>query len=195
MTKLTDENEHIVVVAEDEEIIRAVVCEALADAGFNVVETQHADEAVSVLQHRAEEIDALFTDIHMPGSMDGVALAHLSKRSWPWIALLIASGLARPRSEDLPEGSRFLPKPYHPDHVVRHLREMLTGRQKPTGNKQEQTMGDRAEGTIADTGEAIQQRVNQADEAVEQLTKAIRQRPIIAVMIAVGVGYLLGKVV
>ncbi len=124
--KTTAADKHIVVVVEDETLIRLFVCEALTEAGFDVVEAKHADAAVAVLRARAEEIHALFTDIHMPGSMNGLALAHLSRRSWPWIALLIASGLARPQLEEMPHGSRFLPKPYHPDHVVGHLREMLT---------------------------------------------------------------------
>jgi len=53
-------------------------------------------------------------------------LAHLSRQSWPWIALLVASGHARPGSHEMPEGSRFVAKPYDPDHVVGHLREMTT---------------------------------------------------------------------
>jgi len=115
-----------IVVAEDEELIRVFVCQVLIDAGFEVVEVGGADDAVVVLRARARDIHALFTDIHMPGSIDGMALAHLSQRTWPWIALLITSGQARPRTDELPKGSRFLPKPYHPDHVVNHLREMLT---------------------------------------------------------------------
>jgi len=54
-------------------------------------------------------------------------------------------------------------------------------------------MSDRPEGTIADTGEAIQRHVNRADEAAEQLTSFIRKRPICAVLIAAGVGYLIAK--
>jgi CheY-like chemotaxis protein len=116
---------HMIVVAEDEEAIRVIVCQALTDAGFIVVEAGHADEAAILLRAHAPAVHALFTDIHMPGSMDGLALAHMSRCNWPWIALLIASGQARPPMHELPEGSRFLPKPYHPDHVVDHLREML----------------------------------------------------------------------
>ncbi len=117
---------HVVVVVEDETLIRMAACQALEDAGFQVVETEHADEAMAVLRARAREIRAMFTDIHMPGSMDGMALAHLSRQSWPWIALLVASGHARPGSHEMPEGSRFVAKPYDPDHVVGHLREMTT---------------------------------------------------------------------
>ncbi len=116
---------HVVMVVEDEVLIRLVVCEILADAGFEIVEAQHADEAVALLRARAREVHAMFTDVHMPGSIDGLALAHLSRRTWPWIALLITSGRARPRSGELPEGSRFLLKPYYAIHVIRHLREMI----------------------------------------------------------------------
>ncbi len=123
-TALAD-RKHVVVVVEDEVLIRLVVCEVLAEAGFDVVGAGHADEAVDVLQARARDVRAMFTDVHMPGSMDGLALAHLSRRSWPWIAILIASGRARLLPEDMPEGSRFLSKPYHPGHVVAHLRDMI----------------------------------------------------------------------
>ena len=123
--KAPADRKHVVVVVEDEALIRLVVCEVLTEAGFDVVEAGHADEAVDVLQARACNIRAMFTDVHMPGSMDGLALAHLSRRSWPWIVILIASGRACLRPEDMPEGSRFLPKPYHPGHVVAHLREMI----------------------------------------------------------------------
>ena len=116
---------HVVVVVEDEVLVRLVACQALEEAGFLVVEAQHADEAIAVLRARAADVRAVFTDIHMPGSMDGMALAHLSRRSWPWIVLLIASGRARPRPDEMPEGSRFLPKPYDANHAIGHLRQML----------------------------------------------------------------------
>ena len=88
-------------------------------------EAEHADEAVAILQDRAVDVHALFTDVNMPGSMDGMALAHHSQRNWPWIVLLISSGRPRPHAAQMPQSSRFLPKPYHPDHVIMHLQEML----------------------------------------------------------------------
>ena len=117
---------YVVVVVEDEVDIRLVVAEALADAGFDVHEAEHAEEAVSILRDRASGIHALFTDMNMPGAMDGLALAHHSRSNWPWIVLLIASGRPGPSLEHMPSASRFLPKPYHPDHVITHLREMLS---------------------------------------------------------------------
>lgn len=116
---------HVVVVVEDETFIRLFTCEALVDAGFNVFEAQHADEALDILRARGQQVHALFTDVHLPGSIDGLALAHLSRATWPWIVLLIASGRARPLADEMPVASRFLPKPYETDRVVRHLREMI----------------------------------------------------------------------
>jgi CheY-like chemotaxis protein len=118
--------DHVVVVVEDEPVTRLVACATLTDAGFHVLETDHVDHALALLRTRAPEIHALFTDVHVPGTMDGLALAHHSKRNWPWIVLLIASGRAKLVPDDLPEGGRFLQKPYDPDLVVTHLHELLS---------------------------------------------------------------------
>jgi CheY-like chemotaxis protein len=83
----------------------------------------HAEDALASLETHATVIHVLFTDIHMPGTMDGLALAHHAARSWPWIALLITSGLASPDGSTLLGQRRFLPKPYHPAHAIRHIRE------------------------------------------------------------------------
>ena len=99
--------------------------EALTDDGFEVIEAGHAEHAIEILSNHAEDIHALFTDIHMPGAMDGLALAHHTRRSWPWIMLLIASGRARPETHEMPHKSRFLAKPYLPHVAVRHLRELI----------------------------------------------------------------------
>lgn len=117
----------MVVLVEDEVLTRLVVCSALVEAGFDVVDLDHTDAALAHLRERSESVHAIVTDIHVPGEMNGLALAHHSRRHWPWIVLLIASGLACPDPAELPADSRFLPKPYDPDHAVVHLREMLEG--------------------------------------------------------------------
>jgi CheY-like chemotaxis protein len=114
-----------VVVADDEPLIRAVAMDALADCGFTVIEASGADEVLGLLQSHAPEIDMLFTDIHMPGCMDGLALAQLASRHWPWIAVLVASGEARPASGQIPAGGRLLAKPYGLDQVLTHVHELL----------------------------------------------------------------------
>ena len=114
----------IILVAEDEVLIRGSVADALTEAGFVVLEASHAAEALDILNGQADSIAVLFTDIHMPGDIDGLDLAHHALGKWPWIALLIASGKARPEPDELPTGSRFLAKPYHPHHAVKHVAEM-----------------------------------------------------------------------
>ncbi len=126
MTEAGAQTKYLVIVVEDEVIIRMVAGAALTNAGFDVVEARHAEEAIAILGARARDVHAMFTDVHLPGSMDGLALAHLTHGSWPQIAVLIASGHARPRPEELPEGSRFLSKPYDLYNVVAHLKEMVT---------------------------------------------------------------------
>lgn len=114
-----------VLVVEDEFLIRMGAAVVLSDAGYHVIEAERADEAHAVLQTRAAEIHAIFTDVHVPGKLSGMELAHLAQRLWPWIAILIASGRSRPATRELPVGSRFISKPYNPNHVVGHLQEML----------------------------------------------------------------------
>jgi len=116
-----------VLVAEDESLIRLITVEALADAGFHVIEVAHTDEALAVLKADAAEINLLFTDINMPGSMNGLELAHHVHCVWPRVALLIASGKAQPTRTERPPGSRFLTKPYAVDEVVEHVAALVAG--------------------------------------------------------------------
>src|ERR1700679_1665511 len=113
-----------ILVAEDEELVRFVIVEALKEAGFAVMHAEHAEAALAVLQLYGARIHVLFTDIQMPGTMDGVALAHHTAKNWPKIALLITSARPRPDRAVLPKKSRFLAKPYQHHQVIRHIREL-----------------------------------------------------------------------
>ncbi len=115
-----------VVLAEDEPLIRMVSAMALREEGFEVLEADHAGTALDILAARACTVHLLFTDVHTPGPMDGVDLAHHTSCSWPWIALLLVS--ARELDRPVPAGSRFLSKPYEHAHVVGHIRELLESR-------------------------------------------------------------------
>jgi CheY-like chemotaxis protein len=115
----------LVLVAEDEDGVRFVLVEALQDAGFAVIEVEHAEAALAVLQIHNARIHVLFTDIQMPGSMDGLALAHHTESTWPNIALLITSARPRPDQTRFPKKSRFLAKPYRHHQVIRHIRELV----------------------------------------------------------------------
>ena len=107
-----------VLVVEDEPLIRMTVATALTDAGFDVVEVDHADGALAVLSGSLGEVDLVFTDVNMPGTIDGLELAHRVQNLWPKIAVLIASGQAMLTPLDLPTGAHFLTKPYSTDQVV-----------------------------------------------------------------------------
>lgn len=102
-----------------------MVADALIESGFQVIEVAYAEEALTVLDERAASINLLFTDVHMPGSMDGLALASHTSVHWPWISLLVTSGRAVPEPSELPAGGRFLAKPYVTTEVIRHALEML----------------------------------------------------------------------
>jgi CheY-like chemotaxis protein len=114
----------VVVVAEDEPLIRMETAEHLIDEGFEVLEARHAEEALAILAHAADDVHVLFTDVRMPGGMDGVALSHHVKTHWPWIGLLVTSAHAEAMVDELPEGCRFLPKPYHHRQAIKQLRAL-----------------------------------------------------------------------
>ena len=114
----------VIVVVEDETLIRLAVVAALEEANFGVIEASHAGEALAILEHEAVRVHVVFTDVHMPGPMDGLMLAHHVRRHWPRIGLLVASGQGIVSDEAMPEGSQFIPKPYRLDQVVHHIREL-----------------------------------------------------------------------
>jgi CheY-like chemotaxis protein len=116
----------VVLVVEDEFLIRMHAAEMIEEAGFDVVEASNADEAVAILETRLD-IAVVFTDIQMPGSMDGLKLAKAVRDRWPPIHIVATSGLVDVRTDELPEGGRFLSKPYSPAQIVGTLRELTNG--------------------------------------------------------------------
>lgn len=115
----------MVLVVEDEPLVRMTAADELEEAGFQVLEATNADEALKVLEARSDEVQVLFTDVHMPGSMDGMALAEQVSQRWPHVLLLISSGYARPHSDEIPDHGHFVPKPYIGATLVRHINEMM----------------------------------------------------------------------
>ena len=114
----------LVVVAEDEPLILALVAETLRDAQFHVIEACNAAAALAVLDTLAEDVCLLFTDVSMPVGMTGIELAAKVRLQWPWISLLLASGARKPAMAELPHGSRFMTKPYDPHAMVMHVRAL-----------------------------------------------------------------------
>ncbi len=113
-----------VLIVEDEALLRMDAVDFLRDAGFTIFEASHADEAIALLE-RYDDIKVVFTDIHMPGSMDGLKLAHYVRGRWPPVKLIVTSGLAMPRTEDMPLGTTFVGKPYRLEQVMDHVRAMV----------------------------------------------------------------------
>jgi two-component system, response regulator PdtaR len=113
-------NKHKVLIVEDEELIRMNTVDMIRDFGFEVIEAVDADQAVDLLES-ISGIEVVFTDIQMPGSMNGLLLAAVVRHRWPPVALLIASGRERPSAADMPPGARFIPKPYSRHELRQHL--------------------------------------------------------------------------
>jgi CheY-like chemotaxis protein len=116
----------VVLIVEDELLLRMNAVDMIAAAGFEVVEAGNADEAIEILEAR-RDITVVFTDIQMPGSMDGLKLARAIRGRWPPIKIVATSGHVGVAETDLPEGGRFLPKPYGPAEVGDVLREVTGG--------------------------------------------------------------------
>lgn len=116
----------VVLIVEDESLIRMNAFEMIEGAGFEVVEAGNADEAIEILQARPD-IHVVFTDIQMPGSMDGLKLARFVRDRWPPIKIIATSGHVADRDVDLPEGGVFLPKPYTLAKITAALRELTGG--------------------------------------------------------------------
>jgi CheY-like chemotaxis protein len=101
----------VILIVEVEFLLRMDSAEVIEKAGFEVIQSASADEAIAILTARPD-IHVVFTDIQMPGSMDGLELARFVRDRWPPIKIVATSGLIRPEDDDLPTGSVFLPKPY-----------------------------------------------------------------------------------
>jgi CheY-like chemotaxis protein len=113
----------VVLVVEDEWLLRTVAVGMVEDAGFEAIEAANADEAIAILESRTD-ITILFTDINMPGSIDGLKLAHAVRNRWPPVKIIIASGQVRLTTDEMPTGSRFFSKPYRQQDLTSALFEM-----------------------------------------------------------------------
>jgi len=113
----------VILVVEDELLIRMNAVEMIEEA-FEVVEAGNADEAIVILEGRLD-VAVVFTDIQMPGSMDGLKLAAVVQLRWPPIKIVATSGQVKIGVGDLPQGSRFLQKPYSPAEIMKTLRELI----------------------------------------------------------------------
>ena len=113
-----------ILVVEDEPLIRMEAVDMIEDAGFKVYDAANADAAI-ILMELHDEIGILFTDIDMPGSMDGLKLAAYIRDRWPPVAIIIASGKVDFTNMQIPEGSTFFPKPYPTEQIAAVLENIV----------------------------------------------------------------------
>jgi two-component sensor histidine kinase/CheY-like chemotaxis protein len=113
-----------VLIVEDEMMLRMRAVDIVEDAGFCPVEAVSADEALSILESRSD-ISLLFTDIQMPGSMDGLKLAHAVHDRWPAIKIILVSGQVNPSDAEKPSDSRFFGKPLSVEKMITELQAMV----------------------------------------------------------------------
>ena len=119
---MTTANRAILVV-EDEALILLNAVEIVQEAGFEALSATTADEALSILEARPD-VCLVFTDIQMPGSMDGLRLAHAVRKRWPPIELIVTSAHGPIAADDLPERGRYVAKPYDVQALSQVFREM-----------------------------------------------------------------------
>ena len=128
-TQQDDQSPVVVLLAEDEALVRMMAADVLReDGGFKVVEVVNADEALTVLEATAD-IRALVTDVEMPGSLNGFTLARVVKQAWPHISIVVTSGRMAPGPKELPLGALFIPKPYRSADLVAAVRAVLPSNQ------------------------------------------------------------------
>jgi CheY-like chemotaxis protein len=119
------------IVVEDDPIILMGTTSILEDAGFRVHESFDGDEAVLLLEKHWESTVLLFSDVDMPGSMNGFALARHVAEHWPLIDIVIASGHMLPNQGDMPEKATFITKPFSQRTILTHLNQILPDDKKP----------------------------------------------------------------
>jgi CheY-like chemotaxis protein len=107
----------MVLVVEDELLVRVVTSQTLAEAGYLILEAGTGDEALRIITAGAP-LSAVVTDIEMPGALDGLELAKAIETRWPEIAIVIISGRRLPAPDELPPKAVFLPKPYSPGRLI-----------------------------------------------------------------------------
>jgi CheY-like chemotaxis protein len=107
-----------ILVVDDEVIVRIDLVDTIQDAGFSTFEANNADEAIQLME-RHPEIQVLFTDIDMPGTMDGLKLSHYIRHRWPPVRIVITSGHVMARPDQMPAEAVFIAKPHQPADLER----------------------------------------------------------------------------
>ena len=121
----------LALVVDDDAVILSDASAILQEAGFEVLTAMHADEGLRVLQLHGHRLTVLFTDVEMPGSLDGFGLARHTDQHWPAISIIVASGRRSPQPGELPEKATFIAKPFSAEVVHGHLHKIVPEHRKP----------------------------------------------------------------
>ena len=124
------------IVVDDDAIVLTDATSILEEAGFRVFTAMDSEAALELLSEHGDDITLLFTDVEMPGPMDGFHLAREVARRWPEIAIVVASGRRRPGPEDLPPGATFIGKPFSAELVHHHVHKVVPEHRKPESLRQ-----------------------------------------------------------
>lgn len=124
---------YAVLIVEDEPLLMAEAVDLVEEAGFIAYEARNADQAIRMLE-RHSEIRVLFTDIDMPGAMDGLKLAHAVRDRWPPVAIMVTSGHVKVSESDLPSEGLFFAKPYPPATIMKALGSVAEKLQNATSS-------------------------------------------------------------
>lgn len=119
----TEPHKQTVLVVEDEPLLRMMAIDLVEDAGYEAVEARDADEAVDILETRAD-ICVVFTDVDMPGTFDGLMLATAIRHRWPSIPIIATSGHSSVRTDMMPARTEYFAKPYNTQKLVATLNRM-----------------------------------------------------------------------
>jgi CheY-like chemotaxis protein len=114
----------VVLIVEDEMMLRMRALDMVEDAGYTPVEAMDADEAIAIMEARSD-IALMCTDIQMPGSMDGLGLARAVHERWPSIKIIVVSGKLSPSNRDLPACSKFFGKPLDARQMIAQMQSMI----------------------------------------------------------------------
>jgi DNA-binding NtrC family response regulator len=121
---MTTRLSHVVLIVEHDVLLKSLTTDLMVDAGFEALQAGDADEALAILESRSD-IALMLTSVTMPGSMDGLGLAHTVGKRWPAIKTIIASSQDRLIGSDLTAGSRFLLKPYQVPTMISEIRSLI----------------------------------------------------------------------
>jgi DNA-binding NtrC family response regulator len=126
----------VILIVEDEVMVRMHLADLLTEAGYRIIAMANADHAMAVIGARPD-IELLFTDIVLPGAIDGCTLARAVNQRWPQIGLLVASGKTQPSPGELPDRAHFIAKPYSRSDLLPKIEELLAANPGPLPQQRE----------------------------------------------------------